>query len=199
MLKKFCFVGLLLFFGLPALAAEEADHLIHEELRAVLRQTESAINSGDFDKMLPVLSEQIRATPINQEFLSSRAEVSAYFKKWFGSGGYLKKLEITLNADALTELSEDKSWGIVRGKGVEKYILADGRPYELTTRWTATMAKESDGRWRIRSIHIGTDFLNNPILSEAERALGIGVGGGAVVGLLLGLLFGWFVFRKKKA
>lgn len=198
MLKKFCFVGLLLLFGLPALAAEEADHLIHEELRAVLRQTESAINSGDFDKMLPVLSEQIRATPINQEFLSSRAEVSAYFKKWFGSGGYLKKLEITLNADALTELSDDKSWGIVRGKGVEKYILADGRPYELMTRWTATMAKESDDRWRIRSIHIGTDFLNNPILSEAERALGIGVAGGIVVGLLLGFLFGWFVFRKKK-
>ena len=66
------------------MAAEEPDHAIHEELRAVLLQTASAINSGDFDKMLPVLSEQIRATPINQEFLASRSEVSAYFKVvWF--------------------------------------------------------------------------------------------------------------------
>ena len=198
MFRKLCCFSLFLLFGLPALASEEADHAIHEELRAVLHQTEAAINAGDFDKMLPVLSEQIRATPINQDFLSSRAEVSAYFKKWFGTGGYLKKLEMTLTPDALTELSDDKSWGIVRGKGVEKYILADGRPYEMMTRWTATMAKESDGQWRIRSIHIGTDFLNNPILSEAERALGIGVAGGIAGGLLLGLLLGWFAFRKKK-
>ena len=199
MFRKLCCISLFILFGLPALAAEETDHAIHEALRAVLHQTEAAINTGDFDKMLPVLSEQIRATPINQEFLSSRTEVSAYFKKWFGTGGYLRKLEITLKPDGLTELSDDKSWGIVRGKGVEKYILADGRPYEMMTRWTATMVKESDGLWRIRSIHIGTDFLNNPILSEAERALGIGVAGGIAGGLVLGLLLGWFVFRKKKS
>jgi ketosteroid isomerase-like protein len=198
MLKQFCFAGLLILLGSSLSAAEEADHATHEELRAVLRQTEDAINAGDFDKMLPVISEKIRATPINQEFLSSRTEVSAYFKKWFGGGGYLKKLEMKLTPDALTELSEDKSWGIVRGKGLEKYILADGRPYEMTTRWTATMVKESDGHWRIRSIHIGTDFLNNPILSEAERALGMGVAGGVAGGLLLGLILGWSFFRKKK-
>lgn len=198
MLRKFALLGLLAFFSISGMAAEEPDHGIHEELRAVLQQTASAINSGEFDKMLPVLSEQIRATPINQEYLTSRSDVSAYFKKWFGSGGYLKKLEISLTPDALTELSEDKTWGIVRGKGVEKYILADGRPYELMTRWTATVAKEGDGKWRIRAIHIGTDFLNNPILSEAERALGFALGGGIVGGLLAGLLLGWFLFRKKK-
>ena len=82
---------------------------------------------------------------------------------------------------------------------MEKYILADGRPYELMTRWTATVVKESDGKWRIRAIHIGTDFLNNPILSEAERALGYALGGGVIGGLLAGLLLGWFLFRKKKA
>ena len=199
MFRKILLLGLLAIVWIPGMAAEEPDHAIHEELRAVLQQTANAINSGDFDKMLPVLSEQIRATPINQEFLTSRSEVSAYFKKWFGSGGYLKKLEISLAPDVLTELSEEKTWGIVRGKGVEKYILADGRPYELMTRWTATVVKESDGKWRIRAIHIGTDFLNNPILSEAERALGYALGGGVIGGLLAGLLLGWFLFRKKKA
>lgn len=199
MFNRIFLVGLLAFYSISGMASEEPDHAIHEELRAVLQQTASAINSGDFDKMLPVLSEQVRATPINQEFLASRSEVSAYFKKWFGSGGYLKKLEITLNPDALTELSEDKTWGVVRGKGIEKYVLADGRPYELMTRWTATVAKESDGRWRIRAIHIGTDFLNNPILGEAERALGYALGGGIAGGLLAGLLLGWLLLRKKKA
>lgn len=178
--------------------ADEPDHAIHEELRGVLRLLESAINSGDFDKMLPVISKQVRATPVNQEFLVSPAEVSAYFKKWFGPGGYLKKLEIKLEADALTELSPDKSWGIVRGKGIEKYILSDGRHYELHTRWTATMVKEEDGRWRIRAIHIGTDFLNNPILAEAEGAISkVGIAG-ALGGLVIGGFAGWFIRRKKK-
>jgi ketosteroid isomerase-like protein len=198
MLKKSLIIGLLALVAFSA-NAEEADHAIHEELRAVLNQTESAINTGDFDKMLPVLSEQIRATPVNQEFLSSRAEVSAYFKKWFGPKGYLKKLEISLQPDTLTELSPDKSWGIVYGNGIEKYILSDGRPYELHTRWTATMAKEADGHWRIRSIHIGTNFLDNPILTEAEHALGLAAAAGLAGGLLLGGIAGWFIGRKKKS
>ena len=177
--------------------AEEADHAIHEELRAVTKQLTAAINSGRFDDMLPVLSEQIRATPINQEYLASRADVSAYFKKWFGSGGYLKKLEIELLPDALTELSADKTWGVVWGKGVEKYVLSDGRPFEMHTRWTATVAKENDGHWRLRTIHIGTNFLDNPILTAAEPAIGKAAAAGGGVGLLLGVLGTWLVMRKK--
>ncbi len=197
MIKKILMGAMFICASFTA-SAEEADHAIHEELRAVLNVLASAINSGDFDKMLPVLSEQIRATPINQEFLASRADVSGYFKKWFGTDGYLKKLEISLVPDALTELSADKSWGVVRGNGVEKYILRDGRPYELHTRWTAMMVKEDDGHWRVRAIHVGTNFLDNPILTEAEHALGKAAGGGLAGGLLIGGAVGWFVGRRKK-
>jgi ketosteroid isomerase-like protein len=200
LIKKILFGGLFVCMTLVSFPtfAEEPDHAIHEELRAVVQTLESAINAGDFDKMLPILSEQVRATPINQEFLAGRAEVSAYFKKWFGTNGYLKKLEISLAPDALTELSADKSWGLVRGSGVEKYILRDGRPYELHTRWTATMVKEDDGHWRIRGIHIGTNFLDNPILSEAAHALGKAAAGGLAGGLLAGGIAGWLIGRRKK-
>ena len=178
--------------------AQEPDHAIHEELRAVMHTMTQAINTGEFDQMLPALSAQIRATPTNQEFLSGREEVSRYFKKWFGKGGYLKKLDIQLTADVLTELSPDKTWGVAYGKGVEKYVLTDGRPYEIHTRWTATMVKEADGKWRIRSIHIGTDFLNNPILDQAESAVYKMAAAGAAGGLLLGLLGGWLIWRRRK-
>lgn len=197
MIKKIL-IGGLFICATFATYGEEPNHAIHEELRAVLKEMESAINSGDFDKMLPVLSEQIRATPINQEFLASRAEVSAYFKKWFGADGYLKKLEISLAPDAPTELSADNSVGLARGSGVEKYILRDGRPYELHTRWTATMVKEDDGRWRIRGFHVGTNFLDNPILTEAEHSLGKAAAGGLAGGLLVGGAVGWFIGRRKK-
>lgn len=200
MLKKLLIVVVGIFAFLPLIAgAEEPDHQIHEELRTVLKTIESAINSGDYDKMLPVLSKNIRATPINQEFLASRSEVSAYFRKWFGLKGYLKKLEIKLTPDAPTELSADKSWGLVRGSGIEKYVLSDGRYYDMGTRWTAVVAKEEDGHWRIRGMHIATNFLDNPILTEAGHALGKAAALGGVVGLILGTVFGWFVARKKKS
>lgn len=198
MFKKVLLCLIFVFVSWVAHAEAETDHEIHEELRGVLEVIESAINSGDYDKMLPVLSEQIRATAINQEVLSSRTDVSRYFVKWFGKGGYLSKLEIHFTPDALTEISADKSWGLVVGSGVEKYILRDGRPYELNTRWTATMAKEDDGHWRVRGIHVGTNFLDNPILSEAEHSLGKAASAGLAGGLLVGLAIGWLFGRRKK-
>jgi ketosteroid isomerase-like protein len=184
--------------ALPAYAADEPDHDIHQELRAILGTLQQAINGGNFDAMLPVVSEQIMATTITQEVMSNRKEVSAYFKKWFGPGGYLKKLDMNMTADALTELSPDKSWGLVRGSGLEGYTLSDGRHYDMKTRWTAVVAKEQDGKWRLRAIHIGTNFLDNPILSEAEGALWkVGIGAG-LAGLLLGALAAFLLARRKK-
>jgi ketosteroid isomerase-like protein len=187
-----------LLIGLPTYAAEEPDHAIHEELRAVLSTVETAINDAKIAEMLPVISQDIRATTINQEVISSRDEVTGYFNRWFGPGGYLKKLHMTLHPDAVTELSADKSWGLVRGSGVEAYTLADGRVFDMLTRWTAVMQKDEDGKWRLRSIHIGTNFLDNPILAAAKSALrnvGLAAGGG---GILAGGLLGFFIGRRKK-
>jgi ketosteroid isomerase-like protein len=187
-----------LFLTLPLYAAEEADHEIHQELRGILTTVQTAVNSGNYDAMLPVLSKDIRATTITQEVMSGHDQVSAYFKHWFGPGGFLKKLNMTFNADALTELSPDKTWGVVRGFGVERYTLADGRQYDMQTRWTATVVKEADGKWRLRTIHFGTNFLDNPILTEAKRAVVkyAAIAGGA--GLALGLLLGFLLGRRKQ-
>jgi ketosteroid isomerase-like protein len=187
-----------LLVALPVYAAEEPDHAIHEELRAVLSTVETAINDAKFDQMLPVISQDIRATTINQEVISNRDEVTGYFNRWFGPGGYLKKLHMTLHPDALTELSADKSWGLVRGSGVETYTLSDGRVFDMLTRWTAVLQKDADSKWRLRSIHIGTNFLDNPILSAAKSALrNVGLAAGAG-GILAGGLLGFFVGRRKK-
>jgi ketosteroid isomerase-like protein len=192
------FLSVALLLALPAYAAEEPDHEIHQELRAILSTVQTAINDAKFAEMLPVVSQDIRATTINQEVIGSRDEVTGYFNRWFGPGGYLKKLHMTLHPDALTELSADKSWGLVRGSGVESYTLADGRTFDMVTRWTAVMQKDPDGKWRLRSIHIGTNFLDNPILAAAKSTLskvGFGAGG---AGILAGGLLGFFIGRRKK-
>src|SRR5262249_26048557 len=76
-----------LLLVLPIFAAEEPDHEIHQELRGILTTVVGAINSGNYDAMLPVISENVRATTITQEVISSRQEASAYFKRYFGPGG----------------------------------------------------------------------------------------------------------------
>jgi hypothetical protein len=176
-----------------ALVKLEKDHAVHEELRGVLTGVQEAINAKRWDDLAPFFSEKMRVTTINQEVLSSRDEIAPYFKKWFGEGGFLKDLTFTLSADDLTELDKTKTYGIVRGSGVENYVLADGRRFDLKTRWTATVVKDADKKWRILALHIGTNFLDNPILDAAKdalvRAAVLGVFGGLVVGALLASLF----------
>jgi hypothetical protein len=191
------FIALLLLSSTTAHSAEEPDHAIHEELRGLLRGIDQAINSEKYGDLAQYFHENLRITTINQEIISSRPEIATYFNKWFGPGGYLKKLKMTLTADAPTELYGNKTFGIVRGSGNEDYVLSDTRFFPMKTRWTATVIKDTDGKWRILALHIGTNFLDNPILAVAENSAKYFAAGGAVVGLLLGVLIGVFWKRRK--
>lgn len=189
----------LMLASTAAFTQEEPDHAIHEELRAVLQGMQQAINDERYSDLEPFFHENLRVTTINQEIISERSEITKYFDRWFGEGGYLASLEISLTADNLTELYGDKSFGIARGSGLEKYVLSDGRDFDMITRWTATLVKDTDGEWRILALHIGTNFLDNPILSVAESALKESAVIGALAGLILGWLITFFYMRRKKA
>ncbi len=193
------FVAACLVLGAGYARSEEPDHAIHQELRALLTKLETAINTGKYEEMAPCFHENVRATTINQEVILSREGIAPYFRKWFGQGGYLKKLHMTLTADALTELNAEKTFGIVRGSGQEEYTLADGRFFPMKTRWTATVVKDADGAWRILAIHIGTNFLDNPILAKAEKALGAAAGFGFLGGVVLTAGVAYLVARRRRS
>ncbi len=108
--RLFAAIFLLLSFG--AFASDEADQAIHTELRGVLSGLEQAVNNEKYDDIAAFFHENLHVTTINQEVISSRPEISAYFKKWFGANGYLRKVHMTLTADKLTELYGDKTYGI---------------------------------------------------------------------------------------
>ena len=116
--------------GKQIVAMEPQTEAIHEELRALLQSIETAINSEKYGDLKPYFSQKLRVTTINQNVINTPDGIDAYFKEWFGEGGYLKKLDIKLEADALTELygaPGNPSWGLVYGAGVENYQLTDGR------------------------------------------------------------------------
>ena len=198
-MNKLCLATAVLFvFSLPSWA-QEADHAIHEELRGLLTGIQDAVNTEEYGALAQYFHRDMSVTTINQEVLTSRDDIVPYFDKWFGEGGYLKTLEMALEADELTQLYADRTMGIVRGAGTEDYVLSDTRSFPMETRWTATVIKDNDGAWRILSIHIGTDFLDNPILSVAESANRYFAMGGAAIGLLVGLLLSYLWGRRKSA
>jgi ketosteroid isomerase-like protein len=180
----------------PFALAEETDHAIHEELRGLLREVQTAMNSGQYDKMLPYLTEDVEATSVTQEVMSSRGDVSKYFVEWFGPTGYMRKMEMKLDADKLTELSADKKWGLVRGKALEHYEAKDGDLFDFATRWTAVMVRDVDGKWRLRAIHFGTNHLDNPVLTKVQRTLIHNGIIAALVTLVAGIALGAWIGRR---
>jgi ketosteroid isomerase-like protein len=196
MRKLFALLGVIALVHVPGVLAQEPDHEIHEALRGVLKEIVTAINTSQFDRMLPYLAENVEATSITQEVMSSRADVAKYFEEWFGPKGYMRKMTMTLDADKLTEFSPDKSWGLVRGKALEHYEAKDGDVFDFNTRWTALMTRGADNQWRLRAIHFGTNNLDNPVLTKVKNTLIRDGVIGALLCLLVGIAVGWFVARR---
>jgi len=179
---------------IPTLAsAAEPDAEIHTELRALLTGIETAVNTEKYSDLAQYFHKDLRVTTVNQNTITSHPEIAAYFKEWFGEGGYLVSLKMSLKPDALTEFYNNKTMGIVRGSGIEKYKLTDGRDLDLNTRWTATVIKDTDTKWRIVALHLGTNFYDNAIYNEMRSYL-IKMGiGGSLLGLALGFLIGFYL------
>lgn len=190
---------LLLSVLLPAAYAEEEhDHAIHTELRALLKGIEEAVNTESYADLEHYFHQNLRVTTVNQNTIFSYPEIQEYFEEWFGEGGYLQSLELSLQPDAPTELYQDKTLGIVRGSGVEKYKLTDGRDLDLKTRWTATLIKDTDSKWRILALHLGTNFYDNAIYHESRKYLTKMAVIGTMGGLILGVFFGFLIGRRKR-
>jgi hypothetical protein len=76
--------------------------------------------------------------------------------------------------------------------------MKSGKVVEMNVRWSATVVKEN-GEWKVAIAHVGTDFLNNPVLDRVKkftRTVGVGAG---ICGLLAGFIIGRLVGRSKAA
>jgi hypothetical protein len=177
----------------------EKNHADHEQLRALLKSVESAMNGQKYNDLQPYFHPDMKVTVINQDVLSKLDQFDPYFRDWIGPGKYVKSLKMSLTADALTEFygEGESRFGVVRGSGVEDYDLSDGRRLEMKTRWTATVVKHQ-GKWKILSLHLGANFYRNPIVEQFQKAATtygiLGLLAGSVAG---GLLV--FVALRKRA
>jgi len=180
-------------FSLAALAAPTMQEQEHEQLRLLLKQVKTAVNEDNIDALIPLLDENFAITMVNQTLITNVAGLKEYFYKIFKApDAPVKSVHIEPEADVLTQRI-DSNTGIDYGHSTDTYTLRDGRQIVLNTRWSATLVQQN-GQWKIKLLHVGVDMLNNPILNATEQLkYWWGVGG-----LLIGLVAGWWLRRRRK-
>ncbi len=161
----------------------------HDELRMLRTQVIDAIVQGDIDAVLTHVHPNVVVTWQNADVCRGAGELKAFFermgKKTFQ--GY----KVPPTPDDLTVLYGGDT-GVAFGRVVGQYTLF-GKEFEFTSRWTATVVKES-GKWLLASYHVSFNALDNPLLNAAEKSL-IWVAAGTA---LLGALIGFFLGKRKR-
>jgi hypothetical protein len=85
-------------------------------------------------------------------------------------------------------------WTVSWGHMSDRFTLMDGRELALDSRFTAVLARV-DGTWKLHAIHLSTDAFGGVIVKTAiastAKWVGLGAGGGGLVlGLVIGLVWG---------
>ncbi len=183
-------------FASTVLPAEDNREADHAALRALRDRVATAIDQQDIKTLASSFTKEFIFTSVNQTPVTSETQMQALFDEMFHSPkAILRSLKTDPQADILTRFI-DTNTGICYGSSRDTYTLRSGEVVQMNVRWTATVVKEN-GQWKIATAHVGTDFLNNPVIDRVSSlwkriAVGTGLGG-----LLLGVLFGVIFFRRR--
>lgn len=168
-----------------------ADAPVHNELRALQKAMEDALNARDLDALLANVDDKLVFTAMNAESGYGKEHVRNYFNKMLnGDKKIVENIKVDFVPDALaTFYGPDVA--VSAGNANSHYELTNGMKFDVVARWTATLVRK-DGRWLVGTFHYSTNMFKNPVL-DAQRKWLLMAGGG--VALLLGIV-GFIIGRK---
>lgn len=196
MLRRIAITTLLMAWPVLAGAQTTGTPEDHDALRALKDQAIAAVNSRDYNAVQTLLHDPFMATVITQDSFTDFDAMKAYFEGLFTRKLLrIKDVQFSAEADDYSTVYTG-TFALTKGTDVEHYEMADGRAFDMNGRWTAISIKDGDD-WKIAAIHMGTNFLDNPVLNAIEKSvLWTGIGGVAV-GLIAGLAGGWFIGGRR--
>jgi uncharacterized protein (TIGR02246 family) len=183
----------LLMIGV-SVQAQAPDEAVHQALRQLKATMTKALNERDLDAIVANVDPHVVFTTMNGDVCRGPAEIRAYFNKMLTAPGHIvKDVRVSFEADALTTLYGGDT-GVAIGSSHDHYELTNGDTFDIDGRWTCTMVRNGD-RWVIAAFHYSADVFDNPILTRVKSLFWpIGIGA-----LLVGLLVGFFVGRRRRA
>jgi ketosteroid isomerase-like protein len=181
-----------------ALAADDSREADHAALRALRDKVGAAIDKQDVKTLVSCFAKEFAFAAVNQTILTNETQVQEFFDRMFHSNdALLTGLKTEPKADIPTRFV-DANTGVCYGSSKDTYTLKSGKVVEMKVRWSATVVKEN-GDWKVAIAHIGTDFLENPVLDGVKslmKKVGLGAGVG---GVLVGLMIGRGIGRERKS
>jgi ketosteroid isomerase-like protein len=199
-MKSFALVATLFLAGTLATSAQTTISGTTEDDAAIIRLREGLIDSfnrSDIDGLLGFLDPDVVVTWQNGEVCQGPAEVKAYYDRMMkGDKPIVRK--VTASPKVLGRQFHG-AWAVSWGELNDNFELTDGRQLNFNSCFTATIAKRGD-RWLVTAYHASINAFDNPVLSLAVKKVAtIAVLGGAVAGLLIGLVLARFLRRPKGA
>lgn len=196
MLRRF--VIMVLLAAWPALGAAQTTGTPedHDKLRALKDKAIAAVNSRDYDGVQAILHDPFMATAITQDSFTDFDAMKAYFEGLFTRKLLrIKDVQFSAEADDYSTVYTG-TFALTKGTDLERYEMADGRSFDVKGRWTAVSIKDGDD-WKIAALHMGTNFLDNPVINAIEKSIvWIGIAA-AAAGLMVGLAGGWFIGARR--
>ncbi len=184
----FAFVTLFfsLIFSLSA-SGQTADRTDdHAALRALLVKGAEALNTRNFDSIMPSLHPNFTVVTVdNQKLVGADAFKKYYLGLFEGPGALVNKIETKPVADELTQFVGDNT-GITYGTSQDTFHFKDGEVRTMPTRWSA-VAQKDNGTWKLVNIHFSANLMDNPALAAAKSYAGKIAAGSGILGLLIGL------------
>jgi len=175
----------------PEPAQPAKDAAVHDELRALQKAMEDALNSRDLDALLANVDDDLVFTAMNAESGYGKQHVRDYFNRMLnGPDKVVENIKVDFVPDKLA-VFYGPDVAVSAGKAESHYELTNGMKFDVTARWTGTLVRKQ-GRWLVGSFHYSANVFDNPVLTIQRNYLVAGGAGGALV---LGLL-GFFIGRK---
>lgn len=192
-------VALLLLVATFGASAQVTDHAAdHQALRKLRSDLEQMVSKRDFAAAKSLFHQPFIATLVTQDSFTELDAMKTYYDGLFTRKFLqMKEVSVKAEADGLSNIYTG-TFAMNRGSTLERYELADGRAFDMKGRWTAVSIKDVDGNWKVLGIHMGTNFLDNPVLTAIERSVLWFAAGGVSVGLLVGFAGGWFASRRRE-
>lgn len=144
-----------------------------------------AVGSSDFARAGTMLSPDAVVTFQNGDMRRGREEIVAHVKSLFVGTGAL--VQAYSGSPVVTGVAAvDDTTRVVTGTSTDRLTLSSGAPMVLETRWTATVARR-DGDWKIASLHLSTNMLDNPVIEKMKTTSYLLGAFGLVMGITIGI------------
>ena len=174
----------------PVLADAPDPHAADREaLIKVFHEMEAAINDQNVERMIAQMTPDATVTWLNGEVSRGHDQIRAYYQRMVkGPERILDRYTTAAKIGAHARFFGDVA--VADGTMRDSFFPVARAPFQLDSHWSSVSVKV-DGQWKVAAMHLSANVLTNDLIDEATSAAWKTGIGGAIAGLILGVLVAW--------